>query len=115
MSLPILLMESMTSSGSMALFMPAIAICEDTTAFTAPDTFLFAAKQLGIPVDECIVIEDSTNGGKAAKAAKMPCIWMHNPDSGDQEIPDAVLEITAWTKENIEKIMKFLHFDQEKV
>ena len=45
----------------------------------------------------------------------MPCIWMHNPDSGDQEILDAVLEITAWTKENIEKIMKFLHFDQEKV
>ena len=81
----------------------------------APDTFLFAAKQLGVPVDECIVIEDSTNGGKAAKAAKMPCIWMHNPDSGDQEIPDTVLEITAWTKENIEKIMKFLHFDQEKV
>ena len=81
----------------------------------APDTFLFAAKQSGVPVDECIVIEDSTNGGKAAKAAKMPCIWMHNPDSGDQEIPDAVLEITAWTKENIEKIMKFLHFDQEKV
>ena len=33
----------------------------------------------------------------------------------DQEIPDAVFEITAWTKENIEKIMKFLHFDQEKV
>ena len=48
----------------------------------APDTFLFAAKQLGVPVDECIVIEDSTNGGKAAKAAKIPCIWMHNPDSG---------------------------------
>ena len=81
----------------------------------APDTFLFAAKQLGVPVEECIVIEDSTNGGKAAKAAKMPCIWMHNPDSGDQEIPDAVLEITAWTKENIEKIMKLLHFGQEKV
>ena len=81
----------------------------------APDTFLFAAKQLGVPVDECIVIEDSTNGGKAAKAAKMPCIWMHNPDSGDQEIPDAVLKITDWTKENIEKIMKLLHFGQEKV
>ena len=81
----------------------------------APDTFFFAAKQLGVPVDECIVIEDSTNGGKAAKAAKMPCIWMHNPDSGDQEIPNAVLEITAWTQKNIEKIMKFLHFGQEKV
>ena len=81
----------------------------------APDIFLFAAKQLGVPVDECIVIEDSTNGGKATKAAKMPCIWMHNPDSGDQEIPDAVLEITAWTQKNIEKIMKLLHFGQEKV
>ena len=34
---------------------------------------------------------------------------------GFPEIPDAVLEITAWTKENIEKIMKFLHFAQEKV
>lgn len=72
-------------------------------------------EMLGVPVDECIVIEDSTNGGKAAKAAKMPCIWMHNPDSGDQEIPDAVLEITAWTQKNIEKIMKLLHFGQEKV
>ena len=81
----------------------------------APDTFLFAAKQLGVPVDECIVIEDSTNGGKAAKAAKMPCIWMHNPDSGDQEISDALFEITAWTQGNIEKIMSFLHFGQEKV
>ena len=81
----------------------------------APDTFLFAAKQLGVPVDECIVIEDSTNGGKAAKEAKMPCIWMHNPDSGDQEISDALFEITAWTQENIEKIMKLLHFGQEKV
>ena len=45
----------------------------------------------------------------------MLCIWMHNPDSGDQEISDAVLEITAWTKESIEKIMKILHFGQEKV
>ena len=30
---------------------------------------------------------------------------MHNPDSGDQEISDAVLEITAWTKENITHIV----------
>mgnify|MGYP000429454257 CR=1 FL=1 len=28
----------------------------------------------------------------------MPCIWMHNPDSGDQEIPDTVLEITVLDK-----------------
>ena len=47
--------------------------------------------------------------------AKMPCIWMHNPDSGDQEISDALFEITAWTQGNIEKIMSFLHFGQEKV
>lgn len=74
----------------------------------APDTFLYAAEKLGMESKECLVIEDSTNGGKAAKAADMPCVWLHNPDSGDQEIPDAVLEITAWTSDAVEQVMNLL-------
>ena len=74
----------------------------------APDTFLFAAEKLGMNVEECLVIEDSTNGGKAAKAANMPCVWLHNPDSGDQEIPGAVLEIPAWTSDAAKYVMNLL-------
>lgn len=74
----------------------------------APDTFLYAAKQLNVPTEECLVIEDSTNGGKAAGAAGIRCIWLHNSDSGDQEIPNALFEIPAWTPENRERVMRVL-------
>ena len=35
----------------------------------APDIYLLAAEQLGLPAGECIAIEDSAPGGEAAKAA----------------------------------------------
>ena len=35
----------------------------------APDIFLKAAEKLEIPPEECLVLEDSVNGLKAAKAA----------------------------------------------
>ncbi len=40
----------------------------------APDLYLAAAQRLGLPPAECLVIEDSGNGVKAAKAAGMP-VW----------------------------------------
>jgi len=42
----------------------------------APDIFLFTAKKLKIKPNKCLVIEDSINGVKAAKAAAMSCIWL---------------------------------------
>ncbi|MGF7086880.1 beta-phosphoglucomutase family hydrolase [Kroppenstedtia sanguinis] len=39
-----------------------------------PDVFLEAAKQLGIPPEHCLVIEDSQYGVEAAKRAFMYCI-----------------------------------------
>ncbi len=39
-----------------------------------PDLFLFAARQLDVPVDECLVIEDSENGVRAGVAAGMTVI-----------------------------------------
>ena len=52
----------------------------------APDVFLEAARQLGVEPNECIVIEDSSNGAKAAKAAGMACIGFLNPSSGEQDL-----------------------------
>ncbi|MBI3032562.1 HAD family phosphatase [Candidatus Woesearchaeota archaeon] len=39
-----------------------------------PAVFLFAAEQLGVKPEHCIVIEDSPNGIKAAKNAGMKCV-----------------------------------------
>jgi HAD superfamily hydrolase (TIGR01509 family) len=36
-----------------------------------PDIYLRAAKELGVPAEECLVIEDALSGIAAAKAAKM--------------------------------------------
>ena len=41
----------------------------------APDLYLEAAKRLGLPPSQCLVIEDSLNGVKAAKAAGMT-VWV---------------------------------------
>jgi HAD superfamily hydrolase (TIGR01509 family) len=45
-----------------------------THAKPAPDLFLYAAAQLGIAPRGCLVIEDSVNGVKAARAAGMR-VW----------------------------------------
>ncbi len=55
----------------------------------APDIFLEAAKKLGVKPEECLVIEDSKNGVRAAKAAGMVCVGFINPDSGDQDLSSA--------------------------
>lgn len=39
-----------------------------------PAIYLFAAKKLGVRPDDCLVFEDSVNGVKAAKAARMFCV-----------------------------------------
>ncbi|XP_024015390.1 protein SUPPRESSOR OF QUENCHING 1, chloroplastic [Eutrema salsugineum] len=40
----------------------------------APDIFLAASKNLGVPTSECVVIEDALAGVQAAQAANMRCI-----------------------------------------
>lgn len=52
----------------------------------APDVFLKAAEILGAKPEECVVVEDSFNGSRAAKAAGMTCIGFKNPDSGEQDL-----------------------------
>ena len=75
----------------------------------APDIFLRAMEKLHLTPAECLVVEDSTNGGKAAAAAGMKCVWYHNPDSGDQTIPNPELEICEWNAENVDKILEIMN------
>lgn len=74
----------------------------------APDTFVRAMEKLKLKPEDCLIVEDSTNGGKAAAAAGAKCVWFHNPDSGNQQIPHAALTITSWSQENVEKIIELM-------
>lgn len=56
-----------------------------------PDIFLYAAEKLGVLPEECVVIEDSCNGVKAAQKAGMKCIAYRNLNSGNQDLSKADL------------------------
>ena len=58
-----------------------------------PDIFLFAAGKLGVKADECLVIEDSAGGVRAAVAAGMTavglCAASHIREGHDLKLRDA--------------------------
>ena len=59
----------------------------------APDIFLKASKELNVEPENCLVIEDSSNGVKAGHAAGMKVIAYHNPEfpAGDYAVADKVI------------------------
>ncbi|EIW91887.1 HAD hydrolase, family IA, variant 3 [Capnocytophaga sp. oral taxon 412 str. F0487] len=58
-----------------------------------PEIFLKVAQWYHLPATQFTVIEDSTNGVKAAKSAGMQCIGFQNPLSGGQDLSQADLLI----------------------
>ena len=60
----------------------------------SPDIFLLAAERIGAEPSECLVVEDSENGVRAAKAAGMKALGYINPTSGYQclDMADAVTD-----------------------
>jgi HAD superfamily hydrolase (TIGR01509 family) len=78
-----------------------------------PEVFLASAKKLGIKPKECVVIEDSIFGVKAAKKAGMKCIAIPSGSYNEKELqkehPDIIVESIA--KKG--KILSFI-FSQKK-
>ena len=74
----------------------------------APDAFLQTAEKLGADPIDCAVLEDSTNGILAAKAAGMTALWV--PDLvGPEERPDIAARadgIFESLRQAVEWIMK---------
>ena len=62
-----------------------------------PDLFLAAAEALGIRPDEALVLEDSSNGLRAAIAAGVPCVAVPSPVTRGSDFTGAaaVLETLA--------------------
>ncbi|WP_320178370.1 HAD family hydrolase [Roseovarius pacificus] len=54
-----------------------------------PEIFLTTARRMGVPPEDCWVIEDSEHGVRAAVDAGMRCIGFANPNSGNQNLSKA--------------------------
>ena len=67
-----------------------------------PDIFLKAAQGLGVEPSDCMVIEDSGHGVKAAKRAGMRCVGFVSPNSAKQDLSSAdevvcsIMQINHW-------------------
>ncbi len=71
-----------------------------------PAIFEHAASLSAAPKEECIVIEDSTNGVKAAKGAGIYCIGYQSENSKLQELAEADMRIGHFNELNAEIIKK---------
>jgi beta-phosphoglucomutase len=70
----------------------------------APDLFLHAAKQLGLPPDECVVVEDAAAGVEAALAGGFRTIGI-----GPRErVGQAELVLPSLERQRLKKILKAL-------
>lgn len=69
----------------------ATTVCRDDAPRIkpAPDLFLEAARRLDLPPADCLVIEDSVNGIRAATAAGMPTIAIPNRVTADCDFSEA--------------------------
>jgi len=69
-----------------------------------PAIFLHAASLSIAPKENCIVIEDSTNGIHAAKAADIYCIGYHSENSKHQDLSKADCVISRFNEIDFERI-----------
>ena len=69
---------------------PPVLVCaEDVTrGKPSPDAFLLAARSLGFPPEQCLVVEDAPAGVQAARAAEMGVIALTTTHRADQLAAD---------------------------
>jgi len=81
---------ALTATGLSGAFRAVVSSDEVAHGKPAPDVFLEAARRLDIPPARTIVVEDSLNGLRAARAAGMTAVLVPNrsipppPDAADQ-------------------------------
>lgn len=68
-----------------------------------PDVYLHAAEELGVAPEDCVVVEDSANGARAANAAGMYTIGYRNASDSEQDlsVADEVVDDPAELRERL--------------
>lgn len=69
--------RSLELAGLASLFSAVVTADDVVHGKPSPDTFLLAAKQMGVPPERCLVFEDAEPGMRAADAAGMQ--WVRVP------------------------------------
>jgi len=71
-----------------------------------PETFLLAAKLLGIPPENCIVFEDAPKGVEAALRAGMPCIVLTTMHEKEEFLryPNVLNYIADYTDPSLDEL-----------
>lgn len=72
-----------------------------------PEVFLLAAEMAGEPVENCMVIEDSTNGILAAHRAEIFCAAYRSPHSKNQDYTLADTVVSDYSDLEIDKIAQY--------
>jgi HAD superfamily hydrolase (TIGR01509 family) len=93
---PEVIAEALTATGLHGVF--SAVVSSDVVAHGKPwpDVYIEAARRLGVAPAACLVVEDSYNGVRAAKAAGMFVVLVPNhsvpPAAGTAELADLVLD-----------------------
>ena len=96
--------ETLSKKKLESYFEAVISADDVTNPKPNPEVFFKTAKVLGVLPGDCVVIEDSIFGIKAAKLAKMKCIAVSSGVYTEQELlqesPDIVID-GVWEKDRI--------------
>ncbi|HJR50303.1 MAG TPA: HAD-IA family hydrolase, partial [Gemmatimonadales bacterium] len=93
---PDVIRAALEAMGLGSVFQAVASSDEVAEGKPAPDVFLLAADRLGVAPGRCLVVEDSLNGIRAARAAGMTAVLVPNrsipPAEGAAELADATIE-----------------------
>jgi HAD superfamily hydrolase (TIGR01509 family) len=96
---PAVIAAALDATGLAGTFPVVVSSDEVAHGKPAPDVYLEAARRLGVDPSACLVVEDSINGVRAARAAGMTVVLVPNasvpPAPGAAEAADLVLDRLA--------------------
>ncbi|MGO2356896.1 HAD family hydrolase [Mesonia sp.] len=80
-----------------------------------PEIFQKAAQSSGFGIENCMVIEDSTSGIKAAKAAQIYCVAFKSPNSKNQDYSKADKLISNFSDIHYSKINPYFNKSNSRI
>ncbi len=96
---PAVIRAALAATGLASAFAEVVSSDDVARGKPAPDVYLEAARRLGVEPGRCLVVEDSSNGVLAGRAAGMAVVLVPNPSvppgPGAVEAADVVVERLA--------------------
>lgn len=84
---------SLTAHGILERFETVVTADDVVFSKPAPDCYLMAARQLGVPPSDCVAVEDSEHGLQAAADADVPCVVKPTPMSAHHDFARATVRV----------------------